>query len=167
VRVTLKRLQDLNVETGGQGCPSAVEVQTVKGSERDAFETAATRLPAGFGEVGGNWEGSLDNAFSEKATEITLELRLELEQTGTALKGRALVYEVRGPGIRWSPPPVEGLAGSVKLGGETRIDLVANPTPPYYFTKLTAVLADGTMDGSFRTSKNKQGKFQLRFKPAE
>ncbi len=167
LRATLKRLQDVNVETGGQGCPSADEVQTVKASERDAFEEAAARLPAGFGEVGGHWEGTLDNVFAEKATETTLELRLELEQTGTALTGRALVYEVRGPGIRWSPPPVEGLAGSVKLGAETRIELVANPTPPYYFTKLTAVLADGALDGSFRTSKNKQGKFQLQFKPVE
>jgi hypothetical protein len=167
VRVALKRLQDLNVETGGQGCPSAAEVQTVKPPERDAFETAVARLPAGFGEVGGHWEGSLENAFSEKATETTLELRLELEQAGTALKGRALVFEVRGPGIRWSPPPVEGLTGGVRLGGETRIDLTAEPTPPYFFTRFTATVADGGMDGSFRTSKGKQGRFQLRFKPAD
>ncbi len=167
VRAALKRLQDLNVETGGQGCPSAEEVQTVRASERDAFETAAARLPAGFGDVAGNWEGTLENVFAEKATETTLELRLELEQTGTEVKGRALVYEVRGPGIRWSPPPVEGLAGSVKLGAETRIDLVATPTPPYYFTKFTSVLADGTLVGSFRTSKNKQGKFALQLKAAE
>jgi len=167
VRVALKRLQDLNVETGGQGCPSAAEVQTVKPPERDAFETAVSRLPAGFGEVGGHWEGSLENAFSEKATETTLDLRLELEQAGTALKGRALVFEVRGPGIRWSPPPVEGLTGGVRLGGETRIDLTAEPKPPYFFTRFTATVADGGMDGSFRTSKGKQGRFQLRFKPAD
>jgi hypothetical protein len=167
VRAALKRLQDLNVETGGQGCPSADEVQTVPASERDAFETAAARLPTGFGDVGGNWEGTLDNVFAEKATDTTLELRLELQQEGTGIKGRALVYEVRGPGIRWSPPPVEGLAGSVKLGAETRLDLTVAPTPPYYFTKFTSVLADGTLAGSFRTSKNKQGKFSLQLKAAE
>ena len=130
VRASLKRLQDLNVETGGQGCPSAEEVQTVQAAERDAFETAAARLPAGFGDVGGNWEGTLDNVFAEKATDTTLELRLELQQEGTGIKGRALVYEVRGPGIRWSPPPVEGLAGSVKLGAETRARPDGGSHPP-------------------------------------
>jgi hypothetical protein len=40
-------------------------------------------------------------------------------------------------------------------------------TPPYFFTRLTAVFADGAMDGNFRTAKGKQGRFQLRFKPIE
>jgi len=167
LRAVLKRVQDLNLQTGGRGCPSEAEMQTLKANERDAFETAAAKLPAGFGEVGGNWEGTLENVFSEKATETTLELRLELQQTGTALKGRALVYEVRGPGIRWSPPPVEGLEGTVKLGAETRIDLTATPTPPYHFVRLTAVLVDGGLEGTFKTAKGKQGKFQLQFKPVE
>ncbi len=167
LRVALKRLVDLNVETGGQGCPSAVEVQAMEAGERELFEAAALRLPPRFGEVGGNWEGTLENVFTDKATGTGLELRLELKQTGTSLQGRMLVYEVRGQGIRWSPPPVEGIEGSVKLGAETRVELKVPPQPPYFITRLSAVLAEESLDGTFVNDRRKSGRFQLVFKPGE
>ena len=167
LRAALKRLVDLNVETGGQGCPSATEVQAMETGERELFETAALRLPARFGEVGGNWEGTLENVFAEKGKDGGLELRLELKQAGTTLQGRMLVYEVRGQGIRWSPPPVEGLEGSVKLGAETRVELKVPPQPPYFITRLSAVLAEESLDGTFVNDRRKSGRFHLVFKPGE
>ena len=167
LRRALQRLNALNLETGGQGCPTAVEMQTLTAEERDAFENAVASLPSRFGEVAGAWEGSLENVFAEGPTETALELRLDLEQTGTQLKGKATVSQVRGPGIRWSPPPIEGIQGQVKLGGETRIELTVPPGPPFHFTRLSAVVKDAALDGAFVTAKGKRGRFQLVFRPAE
>jgi hypothetical protein len=167
LRKVLQRLHDVNVETGGQGCPSGSEVETLTAEEREVLEGASQRLPVRFGDVGGAWEGALENAFADKATDITLELRLELQQAGTALKGKALVFEVRGEGIRWSPAPIEGLEGRVRLGAETRVDLKFPPIAPYAFTQLTATLGEDSLEGTLRTAKNKQGRFLLKFKPGE
>jgi hypothetical protein len=167
LRVALKRLVDLNLETGGQGCPSAPEVQTLEAAEREVFEAASLRPPLRFGEVGGNWEGIFENVFADKPGENALELRLELKQAGTALEGRMLVYEVRGEGIRWSPPPVEGLLGRVYLGGETRMDLKVPPQPPYFITRLSAVLVEDALEGTFINDRRKTGRFHLVLKPGE
>jgi hypothetical protein len=165
VRVALKRLVDLNVETGGQGCPSDAEMQVLHPSERELFEAAALRLPPRFGEAGGNWEGTLENTFVDKGAD--LQLRLELKQKGTTLTGRMLVYEVRGEGIRWSPPPVEGLSGRVLLGGETKLELKVPAQPPYFITRLSAVLVEDVLDGTFVNDRRKSGRFSLAFLPGE
>jgi len=165
VRVALKRLVDLNLETGGQGCPSDLEMQSLHPAEREIFEAAGFHLPPRFGEVGGNWEGTLENAFVDKGAD--LQLRLELQQKGTSLKGRMLVYEVRGEGIRWSPPPVEGVEGRVLLGGETKVDLKVPAQPPYFITRLQAVLTEDVLDGTFVNDRRKSGRFSLAFRPGE
>jgi len=165
LRKALERLNALNLDTGGQGCPTAAEMETLSAEERDAFESAAASLPSRFGEVAGAWEGSLENVFAEGPTETALELRLDLEQTGTRLKAKATVSQVRGPGIRWSPPPIEGIEGRVKLGGETRIELTVTPGPPFYLTRLSALVKDEALDGTFVTSRGKRGRFQLVYRP--
>lgn len=165
MRVALKRLQDLNVETGGQGCPSDLEMQGLHPAEREIFEAAGLRLPLRFGEVGGNWEGTLENAFVDKGAD--LQLRLELQQKGTSLKGRMIVYEVRGEGIRWSPPPVEGVEGRVLLGGETKVDLKMKAQPPYFITRLQAVLTEDVLEGTFVNDRRKAGRLSLSFRPGE
>jgi len=167
LRQALDRLHRLNVETGGQGCPSEAEIATLTPAERDAFEDALFRLPARFGEVGGVWEGTFQDIFSENPAQTRFELRLELQQTGTRLEGRAFVFEVRGPGIRWSPPPIEGFEGRVRLSAETRVELTVSPTPPYRFTRLTGVVVDDTFTGTYRTDRNKEGTFQLVFNPSQ
>jgi hypothetical protein len=165
LRRALERVSALNLDTGGQGCPTAVEMETLTAEERDAFENAVASIPNRFGEVSGAWEGSLENVFAEGPTDTALELRLELEQTGTLLKAKATVSQVRGPGIRWSPPPIDGIEGRVKLGGETRIELTVPPGPPFHFTRLSAVVKDDALDGTFVTSKGKRGRFQLAYRP--
>lgn len=165
LRVALQRLVELNLETGGGGCPSDPEVQTLSPAEREAFEAASLRPPPRFGEVGGTWEGVLENVFVDNGE--NLELRLEVKQKGTALEGRLLVYEVRGPGIRWSPPAVEGLIGRVLLGGETRIELKVPPQTPYFITRLSAVLGEEGLDGTFVNDGRKTGRFRLVFRPGE
>lgn len=165
LRKLLQRLNTLNLENGGQGCPAAAEVQTISAEEREVLDTAALNLPARFGEVAGTWEGSLENVFAEGPTDVALELRLELQQAGTQIKARAIVSQIKGPGIRWSPAPIEGIEGRVKLGAETRIELSVQPNPPFHLTRLVAVLADGALEGTFHTAKNKPGRFRLQFAP--
>jgi hypothetical protein len=167
VRQALDRLHRLNVDTGGQGCPTEAEVAQITPVEREAFEGVLRRLPHRFGEVGGVWEGTFEDIFSENPNQTRLELRLELEQTGTSLKGRAFVFEVRGPGIRWSPPPIEDFKGRVRLGAETRVELTVPPAPPYRFVRLTGVIANDTLTGTYRTFRKKEGAFQLVFRPGE
>jgi len=167
LRQALERLHRLNVETGGQGCPSEAEMATLTPAERDAFEGALLRLPSRFGDVRGVWEGTFEDIFTENPAQTRFELRLQLEQDGTRLTGRAFVFEVRGPGIRWSPPPVEGLEGRVRLSAETRVDLNVKPTPPYGFTRFTGVVTNDTFTGTYRTDRKREGAFQLVFKPGE
>jgi hypothetical protein len=159
----LRRLHQLNAETGGRGCPTDAEVGTITDEERRAFEAAAFRLPARFGDVAGTWQGSFD-AAGEPDSEERLEMRLELEQAGTTLKGRMFLFEVRGPGIKWSPPPIGGLTGRVVLDGGTSVDLRLPAVPPHDITRLTATVAEDVMEGTFRTSRGKQGRFQLAYK---
>jgi hypothetical protein len=166
-RQALDRLHRLNVDTGGQGCPTETELSAMTPAERDAFEGVLRRLPHRFGEVGGVWEGTFEDIFSEDPTQTRLELRLELEQTGTSLKGRAFVFEVRGPGIRWSPPPIEGFKGRVRLGAEAKVDLTVPAAPPYRFVRLSGTVANDTLTGTYRTERKKEGAFQLVFQPGE
>ena len=161
LRQALERIQRLNFETGGQGCPSEAEIATLSTDERGAFEAAPLRVPRRFGEVGGTWEGTFEDVFSETPSQTRLELRLELEQAGTSLTGRAFFFEVRGPGIRWSPPPVEGIEGRVRLGAETKVELKLPPQPPHHLTRLSGVLVQDALTGTYRTSRNKEGAFQL------
>jgi hypothetical protein len=165
VRAALQRLVALNMETGGQGCPSAAEMRTLNVLERQALEGASLRPPLRFGEVGGNWEGLLENVFVEKGE--NLEMRLELKQKGTALEGRLMVYEVRGPGVRWSPPAVEGLTGRILLGAETRIDLKVPAQTPYFITRLTATLGEDGLDGTFVNDRRKGGAFRLAYRSGD
>jgi hypothetical protein len=163
VGALLRRLHQLNAETGGRGCPTDAEVGTITDEERRAFEAAAFRVPARFGDVAGTWQGSFE-AAGEPASEERLEMRLELEQAGTTLKGRMFLFEVRGPGIKWSPPPIGGLTGRVVLDGGTSVDLRLPPVPPHDITRLTATVAEDVMEGTFRTSRGRQGRFQLSYK---
>ncbi len=159
----LRRLHQLNAETGGRGCPTDAEVETITAEERRAFETAAFRVPARFGDVAGTWEGSFEAPGGE-ASQERLEMQLELEQAGTTLKGRMFLFEVRGPGIKWSPPPIGGLSGRVVLEGGTSVDLRLPPVPPHEITRLTATVAEDAMAGTFQTSRGKKGRFQLAYK---
>jgi hypothetical protein len=161
----LRRLHQLNSESGGGSCPTEAEVETITGEERRAFETAAFRVPARFGDVAGAWEGSFEGA-GEQASQDRLEMQLELEQSGTTLTGRMFLFEVRGPGIKWSPPPVEGLTGRVLLEGGTSVELRLPPVPPHDIVRLTGTVADDAMEGTFRTSRGRQGRFQLAYKAA-
>jgi hypothetical protein len=165
VRLALERLHRLNVDTGGQGCPTSTEMATITPAEADAFEAALGQLPPHFGEVGGVWEGTFEDVFSSNPTQTRLELRLELDQNGTSLSGRAFVFEVRGPGIRWSPPPIQGFTGRLRLGAETRVELSVHPVPPYYIDRLTGVVVNDTLTGTYHTYRKKQGRFQLAFSP--
>jgi hypothetical protein len=161
----LRRLHQLNAETGGQGCPTEAEVATITAEERRELESAALRVPARFGDVAGTWEGSFE-AGGDPASQQRLEMQLELEQAGTTLKGRMFLFEVRGPGIKWSPPPIEGLTGKVVLEGGTSVDLRLPPVPPHDITRLTGTVAEDAMEGTYRTSRGKQGRFQLAYKAA-
>jgi len=162
VGALLRRLHQLNAETGGRGCPTDAEVATVTGEERRAFETAAFRVPARFGDVAGTWQGSFE--APAEASQQRLEMQLDLEQAGTALKGRMLLFEVRGPGIKWSGPAIEGLTGRVVLEGGTSVDLRLPAVPPHEITRLTATVAEDAMQGTFQTSRGKKGRFQLAYK---
>ena len=160
----LRRLHQLNVDTGGQGCPAEAEVKTITDEERRAFEAAAFRVPPRFGDVAGVWEGAFEGV-SEQPSQARLEMQLELQQTGTTLKGRVFLFEVRGPGIRWSPPPLEGLTGRVRLDAAgTSVELRLPPVPPHDIAQLSGTVAEDTMQGTFRTSRGKQGRFQLSYK---
>jgi hypothetical protein len=161
----LRRLHQLNAETGGRGCPTEAEVETMTGEERLAFETAAFRVPARFGDVAGVWEGTFEAAATQ-ASQDRLEMRLELEQAGTTLRGRMFLFEVRGPGIKWSPPPVEGLRGRVVLERGTSVELRLQPIPPHDIILLAAAVSEDSMEGSFRTSRGKEGRFRLVYKTA-
>jgi hypothetical protein len=74
---------------------------------------------------------------------------------------------VRGHGIRWSPPPVEGFKGRVRLGAETKVDLIIPAAPPSRFVRLSGVVANDTLTGTYRTDRKKEGAFQLVFQPGE
>jgi hypothetical protein len=163
----LQRLHALNLETGGQGCPGGAEIQTLTAAERTALEAAALHVPSRFGDVAGVWEGTFENVLTDEPSKVSLELRLELQQAGTALQGRVFLFELRGPGIRWSPPPLEGLKGQVRLDAETRIELRLPPSPPHYLAQLSGTVADDTLEGVFRTSRGKQGRFRLVFKTGQ
>jgi len=161
----LRRLHVLNTETGGRGCPTDAEVETMTGEERGAFESAAFRIPPRFGDVGGVWEGAFE-AVAEEPSQARLEMQLMLRQTGTALEGRMFLFEVRGPGIKWSPPPIEGLTGRVRLDGGTSVELRVPPVPPHDITRLAGTVAEDALEGTFRTSRGKEGRFRLSYKSA-
>jgi hypothetical protein len=158
----LRRLHELNTETGGQGCPTAAEVGTMTDTERGAFEAAAFHVPSRFGDVAGVWEGSFESAAGQ-SSKASLEMRLELQQTGTSLKGRLFLFEVRGAGIRWSPPPLEALTGRVRLDAGTSVDLRFPPVPPHEITQLVGTVTENTMEGTFRTSRGTEGRFRLSY----
>ena len=121
------------------------------GASPEEVETLVTK-PIEDAVAGINGVKRVQSSSTESVAMVGLELRLELKQTGTSLTGRMLVYEVRGEGIRWSPPPVEGLEGRVQLGGETRMELKVPPQPPYFITRLSAVLVEDALDGIFDES---------------
>ncbi len=158
----IQRLHQLNLDGGGQGCPTEEDLETLAPAERAAFEGAIIEAPSDYGDVGGAWEGQLENVFSDQPQQTQLDLRLELSQDGVAVDARAFVYEVRGPGIRWAPPALDGLKGRVRLGAETLLELQATPRPPYHITQVSATLVDGGLDGVFRTSRGREAKFRLR-----
>ncbi len=160
----LRRLHQLSLEMGGTGCPAQSEIETLTEDERRAFESAALRVPARFGDVAGVWEGSFENAAAEPASRVGLAMQLELEQTGTSLKGRLFLFELRGPGIRWSPPPLTGLVGRIRLDAGTRVELRVPPVPPHGITQLVGTVTDDVMAGTFQTSRGKGGQFQLTYK---
>jgi hypothetical protein len=160
-----RRLHELNLETGGQGCPADAEVGTIADEERRALEAAAFRVPPRFGDVAGVWEGSFE-AIGDEPSGARLEMKLELQQTGTSVKGRVFLFEVRGPGIRWSPPPLEGLSGRVRLDAGTAVELRLPPVPPHDIAHLSGTVAEDTMQGTYRTSRGRQGRFQLSYKDA-
>jgi hypothetical protein len=164
VGALLRRLHQLTLETGGSGCPSAAEVATLTEDERQSLAAAALRLPPRFGDVAGVWEGSFESTVAEAATGAGLEMQLELEQTGTRLQGRLFLFEVRGPGIRWSPPPLTGLEGRLRLDAGTRVELRLPPAPPHDIAQLSGVVSDDVMSGTYRTARGKSGAFQLSYK---
>jgi hypothetical protein len=159
----LRRLHQLSTETGGQGCPAEAEIKTLTDAERRVLEAAAFRTPPRFGDVAGLWEGPFELA-PDPTSKVRLEMQLELQQTGTSLSGRIFLFEVRGPGIRWSPPPLEGLTGKVRLDAETRVELRLPPAPPHDISQLSGTVAEDTMEGTVRTSRGKQGQFRLSYK---
>jgi hypothetical protein len=161
--VLLRRLHQLSTETGGQGCPAEAEIGTMTAEERRVFESVAFHAPPRFGDVAGLWEGPFE-LVADQASKARLEMKLDLQQTGTSLAGRIFLFEVRGPGIRWSPPPLEGLTGRVRLDAETRVELRLPPVPPHDITQLSGTVAEDTLEGTFRTSRGKQGLFRLSFK---
>jgi hypothetical protein len=156
----LRRLHQLNADSGGRGCPTDAEVGTMTAEERHAFEVAAFRVPARFGDVAGAWRGPIEAGEAEQH----FEMQLELEQAGTTLKGRMRLFEVRGPGITWSGPAIGGVTGRVVLEGGTSVDLRLPAVPPHEITRLNATVAEDAMTGTFQTSRGKQGKFQLAYK---
>jgi hypothetical protein len=161
----LRRLHQLSLEMGGSGCPAAGEIETLTEDDRRTLESAALRVPARFGDVAGVWAGSFENVqAAEQTSRVGLEMRLELEQDGTSLTGRLFLFEVRGPGIRWSPPPLAGLVGRVRLDAGTRVELRLTPVPPHDITQLTGTVTDDVMAGTYRTSRGKLGQFQLTYK---
>jgi hypothetical protein len=165
VGALLRRLHELNGETGGQGCPAEAEIGTITDEERRAFEAAAFRVPPRFGDVAGVWEGSFE-ATGDEPSSARLEMKLELQQSGTSVKGRVFLFEVRGPGIRWSPPPLEGLTGRVRLDAGTSVELRLPPVPPHDIAQLSGAVAEDAMQGTYRTSRGRQGRFQLSYKEA-
>jgi hypothetical protein len=164
VAALLRRLHQLSLDTGGSGCPAAAEIETLSPDERRDLAAVALRLPPRFGDVAGVWEGSFENLAGDGPSRAGLEMQLELEQTGTRLKGRLFLFEVRGPGIRWSPPPLSGLEGRLRLTAGTEVDLRLPPVPPHEITRLTGVVADDLMSGSYRTSRGASGAFRLTYK---
>jgi hypothetical protein len=160
----LRRLHQLSLETGGTGCPAASEIETLTQEERRGLETAPLRVPPRFGDVAGIWEGSFESAGADLPTGAGLEMQLELEQTGTRLRGRLFLFEVRGPGIRWSPPPITGLDGRVRLDAGTQVELRLPAVPPRDITRLSGIVTDDVMSGIYRTSRGASGSFNLTYK---
>jgi hypothetical protein len=158
----VQRLYQLNFDGGGQGCPTEAELATLTPSDRALFESAILEAPSDYGDVAGAWEGQLDNVFGDEQQAQSLDLRLELTQDGVALEGRAFLYEVRGPGIRWAPPALDGFTGRVRLGAETALELQVTPRPPYHITGARGALVDGVLEGAFRTSRGRAARFRLR-----
>jgi hypothetical protein len=165
VGALLRRLHQLGLDSGGGGCPAAAEIATLSEDERRGLEAAALRVPSRFGDVGGVWEGSFQGVSSVEPGRGGLEMQLELEQTGIRLQGRLFLFEVRGPGIRWSPPPLTGLEGRLRLDAGTRVELRLAPVPPHDITQLSGTVTDDVMSGTYRTSRGKSGAFQLTYKP--
>jgi hypothetical protein len=161
----LRRLHQLSLDTGGSGCPAAAELATLTEGERRSLETAALNVPPRFGDVAGAWEGSFQSAASDQPSQAGSEMRLELEQTGTRLAGRIFLIEVRGPGIRWSPPPLVGLEGRVRPEEGVQVELRLPPVAPHEITQLTGTVVDDVMSGTYRTSRGRSGAFQLAYKP--
>jgi pSer/pThr/pTyr-binding forkhead associated (FHA) protein len=160
----LRRLNQLSLETGGRGCPAEAEMKTTTDEERRALESAFLRVPPRFGDVAGVWVGTFESSSAGAPSGARLEMQLELEQSGTALTGRVFFFEVRGPGIRWSPAPIEGLTGRVRLDNGTRVELRLPPGPPHDIVQLSGTVAEDVMEGTYRTIHGKQGPFQLSFK---
>jgi hypothetical protein len=161
-RKVLQRIHQLNVETGGKGCPSNAEVQTLTAPEREQLAAATFTLPERFADLSGPWQGAIENVFTEEPTDKALELRLEIEQTGTAVKANAIVWQITGPGIRWSPPGIEAIQGKLRLGGETRMELTVPANEPFRFTTMTATLNGEILEGTFKARGDKQGRFVLK-----
>jgi hypothetical protein len=161
-RKVLQRIHQLNIETGGKGCPSAAEIQTLTAPERELLEAATFSLPARFADISGPWQGAIENVFTEEPTDKALELRLEIEQTGTTVTANATVWQVTGPGIRWSPPGIGAIQGRLRLGGETRMELTVPPNEPFRFTTMTGTLNGDALEGTFKARGDKQGRFVLR-----
>jgi hypothetical protein len=158
----LQRLHQLNLDGGGQGCPTETELEALQPAERAAFESAVLEAPSDYGDLAGVWEGQMENVFGDEANQTPLDLRLELAQDGVVVEARAFVYEVRGPGIRWAPPALEGIKGRVRLGAETALELSATPKTPYHITAVKGSLVDGALVGVFQTSRGREARFTVR-----
>ncbi|MEW6363714.1 MAG: FHA domain-containing protein [Acidobacteriota bacterium] len=157
----LKKLYDSNIANGGNGCPGVDDVQALTPADREQFQQASWAIPNSFGVIEGLWTGNLENVFYPERTDVTPRLRLSLNQKGMALSGSATVEEVRPQGIRWSPPAIPGVHGSLVLGGQPRIELTFPANKPFKMARLTGVLQGDSIAGTFTTSDGKRGSFRL------
>ena len=154
------RLREHNLSIGGSGCPSMHDIDTLSSEDRQQLRHACLALPRQFGQLTGEWQGTLENVFySVKNAEIRLHLRIT--QRGTELRGTATVETRIPPQARWTPPSV-ALTGRIRIDATPPVVIRFQMHRPFHRMRLEGHLQGNAIVGTFVNSENRTGRFQLR-----
>ena len=153
----LRRLVEANIEGGGQGPPEEQELNLLKPSERQILATAALNPPRRYGNVSGDWTGTLANVFFPSLPDLRILIDLHLQQDGLRLRGKAEArYESER--LRGSVPGAS-ISGELIPGSPMQVRITVPFSHPIGKIRLRGEVMNRRIQGTVRRSSGARGEW--------